>query len=74
MKWHPTLPDLVVAACMYGGFRLLRNESIVAEYREHESIAYGADWSHVGNYLATCSFYDCKLHVSEVKMSDEDRV
>ncbi|KOB70527.1 putative WD40 repeat domain 85, partial [Operophtera brumata] len=46
LKWHPTRSDLVVAACMYGGFRLLRRDSVVAEYREHESIAYGADWSH----------------------------
>ncbi|XP_028174453.1 diphthine methyltransferase [Ostrinia furnacalis] len=72
LKWHPYRPDTILAACMYGGFRTLQvidevSLSIACEYKEHESIAYGADWMFDENSLvATCSFYDCKLHVSEV--------
>uniref|UniRef100_A0A2A4J3Y9 methylated diphthine methylhydrolase n=1 Tax=Heliothis virescens TaxID=7102 RepID=A0A2A4J3Y9_HELVI len=69
LKWHPTNTIIVLAACMYGGFRVLRVEDqleILTEYMEHESIAYGADWKFDGNLVATCSFYDCKMHVSEV--------
>ncbi|KPJ21022.1 WD repeat-containing protein 85, partial [Papilio machaon] len=71
LKWHPYNNRVVLAACMYGGFRLLRvNDeiSVIDEYLEHESIAYGADWKFEKESLivATCSFYDCKLHVSEI--------
>ncbi|CAH0398057.1 unnamed protein product [Chilo suppressalis] len=71
LKWHPYRPDTVLAACMYGGFRILRVDAqhidVTCEYLEHESIAYGADWAHIENSLvATCSFYDCKMHISDV--------
>ncbi|KPJ02596.1 WD repeat-containing protein 85 [Papilio xuthus] len=70
LKWHP-YNSVVLAACMYGGFRLLRVDkeiSLIGEYLEHESIAYGADWKfeRESSIVATCSFYDCKLHVSEI--------
>ena len=37
---------------MYGGFRIINTEKlddlkIIADYTEHDSIAYGADWSHL---------------------------
>ncbi|CAG9786376.1 unnamed protein product [Diatraea saccharalis] len=71
LKWHPYHPDTVLAACMYGGFRILRVNpqqiDIISEYLEHESIAYGADWTHnLPSLVATCSFYDCKMHISEI--------
>ncbi|XP_053607398.1 diphthine methyltransferase isoform X1 [Plodia interpunctella] len=71
LKWHPCENNTVLAACMYGGFRILTVEGtrvdVVSEYMEHESIAYGADWKHNGDSLiATCSFYDCRLHISEL--------
>nr|XP_049699629.1 diphthine methyltransferase isoform X2 [Helicoverpa armigera] len=69
LKWHSTKTNIVLAACMYGGFRILRVEDqmeILTEYMEHESIAYGADWKFDDNLVATCSFYDCKMHISEV--------
>ncbi|XP_013143610.1 PREDICTED: diphthine methyltransferase [Papilio polytes] len=69
LKWHP-YNNVVLSACMYGGFRLLRVDkeiSIVCKYLEHESIAYGADWKfEETSIVATCSFYDCKLHISEI--------
>ncbi|GBP39868.1 Diphthine methyltransferase [Eumeta japonica] len=49
LKWHPTKNDTILAACMYGGFRILKTANdleSVAEYMDHESIAYGADWKH----------------------------
>ncbi|XP_072932257.1 diphthine methyltransferase isoform X1 [Epargyreus clarus] len=75
LKWHPYCGSVILAACMYGGFRTLRNDgeiSVIGEYLEHDSIAYGADWSFSNDYsaevslIATCSFYDCKMHISEL--------
>lgn len=75
LKWHPFKPQVVLAACMYGGFRVLQvqdNVEILSEYLEHESIAYGADWKfdEEKSLIATCSFYDCKMHISEVKFKN----
>lgn len=72
LKWHPHKPNTVLAACMYGGFRILKIEDgidVVCEYMEHESIAYGADWKfdEIG-IVATCSFYDCMMHVGKVSV------
>ncbi|KAI8812895.1 WD40-repeat-containing domain protein [Cladochytrium replicatum] len=77
LRWHPTKSDLILAACMHNGFRILRvgdasqEPEIVATFMEHKSIAYGADWSHErgkahsdGNIewlVGTCSFYDHKF-------------
>lgn len=54
LKWHPCDPHLVLAACMYGGFALLKwlegaggeELQVQEEYHQHTSIAYGADWYH----------------------------
>lgn len=73
LKWHPYQKNVILAACMYGGFRILHIEediNIICEYLEHESIAYGADWKFVDenpSVVATCSFYDCKLHLGDVE-------
>lgn len=68
---------------MYNGFHVISCENlrekplVLAEYHEHESIAYGADWSYlnlnvgdntsdsksINRLLAICSFYDHKLSV-----------
>ncbi|XP_023953135.1 diphthine methyltransferase isoform X1 [Bicyclus anynana] len=69
LKWSPSNSDVVLAACMYGGFRILRAEDtieVVCEYLEHESIAYGADWKFDAPIVATCSFYDCFMHIGEI--------
>lgn len=60
LKWHPTHKALLAAACMYGGFFLLRTDAddagggdggldtlaVVEEYSAHDNatIAYGVDW------------------------------
>ncbi|XP_059059171.1 diphthine methyltransferase isoform X1 [Achroia grisella] len=71
LKFHPYKPTSILAACMYGGFRILLLEeqaiTVVCEYLGHDSIAYGADWQYSEDSLvATCSFYDCKLHIGEI--------
>lgn len=72
LKWHPSRWEAVLAACMYGGIRILKvNEKVVVsyEYYEHNSIAYGADWKFDdGKMVATCSFYDCMLHISDINI------
>lgn len=73
MKWHPYKKSVVIAACMYGGFRILNIEkdiNIISEYLEHESIAYGMDWKNDDklSMVATCSFYDCTMHIGEVDL------
>ncbi|TPX67934.1 hypothetical protein SpCBS45565_g03454 [Spizellomyces sp. 'palustris'] len=52
LKWHPTDPGRLLAACMHNGFHILnvdtdaaRCES-VCSYMEHGSLAYGADWRY----------------------------
>ncbi|XP_034935235.1 diphthine methyltransferase [Chelonus insularis] len=53
LKWDPFYNPhrYLLAACMYGGFRLIdcqnqENPKIIEEYNEHKSIAYGCDWCY----------------------------
>lgn len=75
VKWHPSdgrQNDLLVA-CMHDGFKVVRfaedqSSQIVQRFDKHESLAYGADWSHssVGSSettVASCSFYDHAMYV-----------
>ena len=65
IKPHNENPDLLLIAAMHDGFKILDHGDIVQEYREHESLAYGADWvtqmkadDENTQFVATCSFYD----------------
>ncbi|KAF8909028.1 WD-40 repeat-containing protein [Gymnopilus junonius] len=79
VKWHPSemrSSDLLVA-CMHDGFKVIRfdatftntsNPQILNRNDEHESMAYGVDWSytslkHEETLIAGCSFYDHKMSV-----------
>lgn len=76
---------------MYGGFRIVDCEYtetplVICEYNEHESIAYGCDWSFLNSeeivagilkkklqnvsLVSTCSFYDHVLKLSAVYFKD----
>ncbi|KAH8927263.1 WD40 repeat-like protein [Atractiella rhizophila] len=77
VKWHPTSPALLSAACMHDGFKVIRfnpSESwqgqITAEWK-HESMAYGVDWSGSGGLLTGCSFYDKKVTVIQVDLATD---
>lgn len=69
--------NVLLCACMYKNFSVCRvNDErnalkLVAEFNEHESICYGADWApnrlcNGGQVMITCSFYDKKLCISSV--------
>jgi diphthine methyl ester acylhydrolase len=81
VKWHPSehrKNDLLVA-CMHDGFKILKFDveqligdgveyTIVKRFDEHDSLAYGADWSFSGDHregtlVASCSFYDHTLYL-----------
>lgn len=78
LKWCPTKPDLLAAACMHNGFHIIHGDlktaepfKSVASYSEHKSLAYGVDWCHLLTEnqltLASCSFYDHSLHIWRTK-------
>ena len=80
VKWHPSPSrslDLLVAA-MHDGFKIMRfhasdanggNWETLKEHNEHNSLAYGVDWSHKSSQdhgeslIASASFYDHALHL-----------
>lgn len=56
VKWNPHHFDSILTACMHGGFHVVDSRDalhsskepvILASYTNHNSIAYGADWSHL---------------------------
>ena len=62
--------NLLLAGCMRAGFRVLSLEAsgfrlgAEAEYKAHDSLAYGCDWGVRDSALvASCSFYDKSLHL-----------
>ncbi|KAI9145906.1 WD40-repeat-containing domain protein [Paraphysoderma sedebokerense] len=88
IKWHPyssnSKSDKILTACMYNGFKIVdvdystngdvQSLNEVYEFKEHNSIAYGADWwwgsnGEKGNeVIATCSFYDHLLCLWDIKL------
>ena len=66
----------LLVAAMHDGFKVVEGGAVVAEYRGHGSLAYGADWVAEGvagrgegwATAATCSFYDHQLHLWSVRL------
>lgn len=69
LKWHPTLENRLLSASMHAGaFVIDINEQAEAtlktSFLDHESMAYGADWSFADpDLVASCSFYDHIMHL-----------
>jgi diphthamide biosynthesis protein 7 len=69
IRWSPKEREKCLVASMYNGFHILKSSAdftsceIIQEYKEHTSIAYGADWSRHSDRVATCSFYDHLLRL-----------
>jgi len=84
LKWHPHSPSHLAAASMHNGYHVLSVDdqgatTILREYREHESLAYGVDWQvprqaalSRPSLLASCSFYDHKLTLWTTPLSPAD--
>ncbi|XP_053682985.1 diphthine methyltransferase isoform X2 [Sabethes cyaneus] len=84
LKPNPHRPDWILCACMYHNFSIVslkEDQSVVieSEYFEHSSICYGCDWSYASDgsktdsyYFATCSFYDHKLCLAEIKSDNKE--
>ncbi|KAM7316615.1 hypothetical protein ACRRTK_024346 [Alexandromys fortis] len=69
LKWHPVYHHLLLAACMYNGFKILNCQKAIEEKQDvtvsisqemPNSLVYGADWSwllcHSTKPTSTCSF------------------
>ncbi|XP_038192938.1 diphthine methyltransferase isoform X2 [Arvicola amphibius] len=69
LKWHPVYHHLLLAACMYNGFKILNCQKAIEEKQDMtvsiaqempNSLVYGADWSwllcHSPKPTSTCSF------------------
>ncbi|XP_052174691.1 uncharacterized protein LOC127789760 [Diospyros lotus] len=75
IKPHPSVPALVLAACMHNGFAVVKIEgekaNVTEIFSKHDSLAYGADWQRGefckegkrSSIIATCSFYDRLLRI-----------
>lgn len=66
LKWEPQNHKYLLAACMYGGFKIVdcidnRTCSVVGQYMEHESISYGCDWSFLNS-----SDFECRKIVDSL--------
>ncbi|GAA99174.1 uncharacterized protein L969DRAFT_93636 [Mixia osmundae IAM 14324] len=52
LKWHPSRHNMLLAAGMHEGFKVLSldedqtSAKVTTRFDGHESLAYGADWSH----------------------------
>lgn len=87
LKWDPFVGNEIIAACMLEGVHILSLSDdglkVRASYGEHENIAYGVDWSFMikddfdmlgmsgDKIIASCSFYDRLLCVSNYCKDDE---
>jgi len=89
LKWDFVTHNFLLAACMYDGFKIIDcsyelEPCVISNYREHDSLAYGCDWSFLTKkdlfglniqadaLVGTCSFKDCALKLSSVQFMTVD--
>ncbi|KAL4240914.1 Diphthine methyltransferase [Mactra antiquata] len=74
IKWEPKTADYILTATMYNGFHIVdisNNDDlkICCHFKEHESIAYGADWCRSSQSKvqssADVSELDCESKTTE---------
>ncbi|KAG9314356.1 hypothetical protein JVU11DRAFT_5149 [Chiua virens] len=64
IRFHPSMNGSTGGSLVDGA-----SHEITKRFDEHKSLAYGVDWSfqHDGvgtdSLIASCSFYDCALHL-----------
>ncbi|XP_046417591.1 diphthine methyltransferase [Neodiprion lecontei] len=67
LKWEPKHHTCLLAACMYGGFKIIDcldkgAPNVIAQYTEHESISYGSDWSSLSSSeIKRLGIADCTI-------------
>lgn len=76
LKWEPNNGRHLLAACMYNGFKILdcsdeTNLEIIAEFNEHESIAYGADWTHMSKTDIKDKYSSVLSSIPDLEMVEE---
>ena len=66
--------EFALVAGMHSGFHVVDLErlEVVKTFKEHESLAYGADWLEDG-LVATCSFYDSLVSVWDSEVHGIER-
>ncbi|XP_064478816.1 diphthine methyltransferase-like isoform X2 [Ornithodoros turicata] len=79
LKWHPDRDELLAVAAMHGGAGVVRynmqGAKNIAKFTKHESMVYGIDWAsksvpdETQYAIASCSFYDCALHLWNITLS-----
>ncbi|KAG1676724.1 Diphthine methyltransferase [Nymphon striatum] len=86
LKWHPLSGNFLLAACMHNGFHVLDyrkinqdipTHEILISYKEHQSLAYGADWvpstlhsdDIYDSNCVSCSFYDHRLDMWKITIN-----
>ncbi|PWA03203.1 hypothetical protein BB558_000635 [Smittium angustum] len=73
LKWNPSNPEYLLAAAIFNGVFVLKHDGSdklghVSHFKEHGSLAYGADWSYYYRpradkwLVSSCSFYDKACH------------
>lgn len=79
LKCEPFGKPLILASLMHDGFKLIKmdgnfNSTILAQYDEHNSLAYGADWCRIMNgnkyTIGSVSFYDHLLCLWQIEIKE----
>lgn len=80
IKWHPTLQNLLLLACMRTGFKIVKWKEASKEFeiideiqKQCEALAYGTDWCYYQeedwpNLIVTGTFYNKTCSIWKPKL------